>query len=419
MPSAIHAAAVAPDPPLPGVGMEVERVMGRLRGARPGPTLVCIAGLHGNEPAGVHGLRRALALLEPRAHAMRGDLVALAGNRSALALGRRFVDRDLNRAWTDERLDHLRAQRRPPEVVEDREQVELLDAIEAAVAEARGPVFVLDLHTTSGLGGPFTSFGDTLANRDLASPIPVPMILGLDELLDTSLTAFLGRHGLVAVAFESGQHQEPRAVDRAEAGILVTVATVGLLPGALLPETAEARKLLSRDTAHLPRAVEMVYRHPIGPEDGFVMDPGFRNFQPVRRGQDVATDVRGRVRVDRDARILMPLYQKLGEDGFFLVREFSGFWLQASSALRRMGVDRYLHRLPGVALDSSVPDGVVVDRRVARWGAPQLLHLLGFRREESAGARLVMRRRLSADARYVVRGPAAGRQARVPASHGG
>ena len=399
MPSAVHALPDRAD----GNGLAVARVMGRLRGAHPGPTLVCIGGLHGNEPAGLHALRRVLERLAPRAQAMRGDFVALAGNRSALALGRRFVDRDLNRAWTDERLDRFRIHGQPTEVVEDREQVELLGAIESAVAEARGPVFVLDLHTTSGMGGPFTSFGDTLPNRHLASAIPVPMILGLEELLDGTLTAFLGRHGLIAVALESGQHEEPRAVDRAEAGIFITVATVGLLPEALLPETAQARKLLARDAGHLPRATELVYRHHIEPEDGFVMDPGYRTFQPVRRGQDIATDVRGRVRVARDALLLMPLYQKLGQDGYFLIREFGPLWLKASFLLRRVGLDRIAHWLPGVGVDPAVPDGVVVDKRIARWYAPRLLHLLGFRKEEDRGTRLVMRRRLSADARYVVR----------------
>lgn len=42
-------------------GLEVEWVLGCLRGARPGPTLVCIGGIHGNEPAGVQALRRVLA----------------------------------------------------------------------------------------------------------------------------------------------------------------------------------------------------------------------------------------------------------------------------------------------------------------------------------------------------------------------
>ncbi|MHB1194917.1 MAG: succinylglutamate desuccinylase/aspartoacylase family protein [Longimicrobiales bacterium] len=321
MSSSVQAIPLPPAARAPNEGLEAERVLGRLRGARPGPTLVCIGGIHGNEPAGVHALRRVLDRLTPRVHGMRGDFVALVGNRPALALGRRFVDRDLNRAWTDPHLDRHRAPGAVPELVEDREQVELLAAIESAVAEARGPVFVLDLHTTSGMGSLFTTCADMLANRELAAAIPVPVILGLEEILDGTLTAFLGLHGLVTLAFETGQHEEPRAVDRAEAGVFLTVASVGLLPEAFLHEAADARALLSRDAGHLPRAMELVYRHHIEPEDGFVMDPGYRTFQPVRSGQELATDVRGRVKVDRDARLLMPLYQKLGQDGFFLIRD--------------------------------------------------------------------------------------------------
>jgi succinylglutamate desuccinylase len=344
--------------------------------------------------------------LAPRAAALRGDFVALAGNRSALTLGRRFVDRDLNRAWTDDRIQRLRTGAKPADAVEDREQVELLEAIESVVAQARGPVFFLDLHTTSGFGGPFTTFGDTLANRELAGQIPVPMILGLEELVDGTLLAFLGKHGMVGVAYESGQHAEARAVDRAEAAVWLTLATVGLLPQAQLPEATAGWKLLAHDSRHLPRAMEMIYRHDIGPLDGFVMDPGYGNFHPVRAGQAVARDVRGPVVVSREARLLMPLYQKQGDDGFFLIREFSGFWLRASYILRRLKVHRWVHLLPGVELDPDMPDAVVVNKKIARWGALQLFHLLGFRKEEDAGPRLVMRRRRYADSRYVVWGPA-------------
>lgn len=383
----------------------VDRIIGRVRGRHPGATLLCVGGLHGNEPAGVEGLRRVLARLAPRADAIRGDFVALAGNRAALTLGRRFVDRDLNRAWSDERIARLRIEPDLAGSAEDQEQMELLQAIEAVVEEARGPVYFIDLHTTSGFGGPFTTFGDTLANRDVATHIPVPMILGLEELVDGTLLAFLGGHGIVGVAYESGQHAEARAIDRAEAGIWLTVATVGLLELTHLPEATEGWKLLAHDTAHLPRAMEMTYRRDIGPLDGFAMEPGYENFQRVKAGEVVAHDVHGPVHVERDSRILMPLYQQQGDDGFFLVHEFRPFWLRASYVLRSLRVDRWIHWLPGVTLDKDVPDAVVVDQRVARWGAQQLFHLLGFRRKEIDGSRLVMRRRRFDDVRYVVRGP--------------
>lgn len=406
--SAILEPPTVPFPADSGHGREhalPPRIMGAIQGAFPGPTLLCVGGLHGNEPAGVRALERVLEALAPRVGVMRGEIVALAGNRSALALSRRFVDRDLNRAWTDERMAALREGGLSGNQVEDGEQMELLSAIEEVVARARGPVYFLDLHTTSGAGGPFITFGDTLPNRALAAHIPVPMILGLEELVDGTLLDFLARHGIVGAVYETGQHGEPRAVDRAEAGVWLAAAAVGLLPEGSLPEAAVARKLLMRDAGHLPKAMEMVWRHPIGPLDAFVMDPGWENFRPVAKGQVVAVDARGPVMAPYQGRMLMPLYQRQGEDGFFIIRDFSAFWLRASHLLRTLGVDRHVHRLPGISLDRRRPDALVVDARLARWFAVRFLHLLGFRKQEEDGARLVMRRRRYDDARYVVRGP--------------
>jgi succinylglutamate desuccinylase len=136
----------------------------------------------------------------------------------------------------------------------------------------------------------------------------------------------------------------------------------------------------------------MRYRHGVAADDGFLMQPGYRNFQPVARGEVVAHDRSGPVRVPETARILMPLYQVQGDDGFFVVREFRPVWLHLSYGLRRMGADRVAHFLPGVTRHLDRPGALVVDRRVARWFALQLLHLLGYRRHEEDGARLVVLR---------------------------
>jgi succinylglutamate desuccinylase len=61
----------------------------------------------------------------------------------------------------------------------------------------------------------------------------------------------------------------------------------------------------------------------VRPGDGFVMEPGFRNLQAVEAGQVLARDRLGEITAVCDARILMPLYQDQGNDGFFLAREVS------------------------------------------------------------------------------------------------
>ncbi|MGD2067738.1 MAG: succinylglutamate desuccinylase/aspartoacylase family protein [Gemmatimonadota bacterium] len=379
--------------PVPA-GMEVPRVLGRVEGRTAGPTLVCVGGLHGNEPAGIHALHRVLPSLEERRASIRGRFVALAGNLAALRDRRRFVVRDLNRAWTPERLRALaRGDGSAMTGSEDREQRELLGAIAEAVEGSRGPVYFLDLHTTSGSGGPFTTVADTLPNRSFALAFPVPLILGLEELVDGTLLEHLGDRGFVSAVFESGQHEEPRAVDRAEAAVLIAVVETGLLREADVPGVVDARKLLRGDTRRLPRVLEMRHRHPVDARDGFRMEPGYENFQRVRRGEPLARDRGGEVVAPESARILMPLYQTQGHDGFFVVREFRPFWLHLSTGLRRLRLASVVHWLPGIRKVPGRTDAVVVDRRIARWYALQLLHLLGFRKHLEHGDELVVVRR--------------------------
>lgn len=318
-------------------------------------------------------------------------MVFLVGNRTALQANVRHVARDLNRAWTSRHLQRLASGDRNG--AEDAEQVEILAELDRVLAAASGPVYALDLHTTSGPGGVFTTVADTLENRALAQALPVPLVLGLEELVEGTLQNYLAGRGLITLAFESGQHHDPEAVDRAEAAIWILLASTGLLPESRLPELGRARAVLARAVANgSPRVAELRHRHPVSEHDRFRMRPGFRNFDSVRRGDPVADDRAGLVTAPASGRILMPLYQPLGEDGFFVVRDFQVFWLHLSRLLRQLRADRLVHLLPGIRRDPSNPDALFVNRGVARWYALQLMHLLGFRRHSEEGDTLVVLR---------------------------
>lgn len=372
-----------------------ERVLARARGHGPGPTLICVGAIHGNEPAGVRAIQRVATRLAERESLIHGDFLGLVGNMAAFARGRRFIGSDLNRAWTSERVQRLRAGRSRSELrdEEEREQAELLALIEGALGQARGPAYLLDLHTTSGSDGMFSVFGDALRQRAFAESFPVPMVLGLEELVDGTIIQYFGERGVVAVTVETGRHDAPESVEHAEAAIWVALRTLEMLHHDLEEEGARGERELRRASAHLPPALEMRYRHPVRAGDRFEMRPGYRNFDRVTRGEVLARDIRGDIHATETARLLMPLYQDQGEDGFFLVRRFSPFWMTVSEALRRARVDRVAPLLPGVRRVPGDPDAVSIDRRVARFFAKQLFHLLGFRRVEEAGPRLVMRRR--------------------------
>ena len=372
-----------------------ERTLADLGSASRGRTLVVVSGIHGNEPAGVQAAHRVAGELEPLAARLRGRAVFLVGNLSALRAGLRYVDRDLNRAWTRAGVAALRNGGPPAGEwhSEDREQLELLQELDEILDESIGSAVVLDLHTTSGDNGLFSTVADTLDNREVALALPVPLVLGLEELVDGTLHDYLATRGCATLAFESGQHREPRAEERARAAIWIILEAIGLLPESENRELAASRKLLSRAGRRLPRVLEMRYRHPVVPGDGFHMRPGYKNFQSVERGEVLAGDRTGPLRAPEAARVLMPLYQVQGSDGFFVVREFSPLWLKVSRALRMSGLARIVHWLPGIRRHPEQEAAFVVDRRVARWYALQVLHLLGFKRDRTEGEMLYVRRR--------------------------
>ena len=373
-----------------GLGNEVAaRRLGELGAEGASPTLLVVSSIHGNEPAGYLGSLRVLRALEERQDLIGGHVAFLVGNVRALREGVRYVDRDLNRAWTEDRIAQLRGGTEAAQH-EDVEQRELLEEIEGVLAHGQAPAYLLDLHTTSGAGGPFTAVADTLSNRALAMQIPVPLVLGLEELVDGTLHDYMGGRGVRTFAFEAGQHDETRAIERAEAAIWIMLAATGVVNESDFHQVGEARKLLRRDTRHLPRVVEMHYRHAVDPDDDYRMSPGYRNFQPVQVGEVLGRDRRGAVLSPQRARILMPLYQSQGSDGFFIVRDFSPFWLTVSRALRVLGVQRWIHLAPGIRRHPDRPDAWVINRRVARWYALQLMHLLGFRKIEAVGDVLVV-----------------------------
>jgi succinylglutamate desuccinylase len=369
------------------VDLPIEREVGRHRGHAPGPMLIAVAGIHGNEPAGIEAARRVLARLAKGDLKLRGDFVAFAGNLRSLRRGVRYHDRDLNRAWTEDRVAELSRKPESAWDTEDREQHELLQAITAAASRARGQVYLGDFHSTSAAGIPFILFGDTLRQLHFARAFPLPVILGLEEQLDGVLTEYWTRRGFVTFALEAGQHQSPASVEAGEAVLWLALAQAGLLVDAKV-ELARSAARLNELRQGLPRIVEVISRRSIEPSDRFVMEPGFRNIDHAKRGQLLARDKSGEIRAPEDGMVVLPLYQGLGGDGYFWGREASPVRLFASHALRLAGLGRLAALLPGVSRDER---GRLVAS--ARSRLPMgLLRLLGYRRVREVGAKLTIER---------------------------
>jgi predicted deacylase len=291
----------------------VSRILEQIVGEQPGPTLIVIGGIHGNEPAGIVAARAVLGRVDR--DSIAGEVCALAGNVPGLAANRRFFSHDLNRLWFPERLAAARADADRRD--EQAELVELADELDRVIARARGPVFALDLHTTSAAGVPFAVVGATAAHRAFAGELPLPGIVGLEEQLPGVLTRYLSGLGCITVAIEGGQSDSADTLANLEAVIAVALVACGVIGADAMPELATARAWLAGVRGDLPPMIDVVSRRAITPADDFRMEPGFANIQRTTRGTLLARDAHGEIHAPFDGFVLLPLYQAQGNDGFF------------------------------------------------------------------------------------------------------
>ena len=293
------------------------RELGRVRGDAPGPTLIVIGGMHGTEPAGVEAARR---LVESTGSLESGELVAFLANGAALEAGARYLVRDLNRQWKSEVIAAARAQVAKGDA--DAETValaRLADAFDDVLARARGPVFAIDLHTSSSPGVPFAIVGPSELDLSFAARFPIPGVVGMKSRLDGVLTKWLGERGCFALAIEGGQNQSPDALENLHAVATIALAAAGLVANPPGLEAALARLTLAR--GDLPPQIEVVSRHEV--RGVFRMEPGFINIQRTSGGTLLAHENGAEIRAPFDGFVLLPLYQPQGQDGFFYGRELA------------------------------------------------------------------------------------------------
>lgn len=368
-----------------------EHVIAAISGNQKGPTLIVIGGIHGNEPGGFVALSHIseeVARLEDK---LRGRVFFLAGNTRALEKGVRFIDADLNRSWKTHALGGDEAEEFL-NTSEGIEMVELDQTLDSILVTAMDEVYVVDLHSTSSDGMPFATVGDTLRNREFAQKFPVAILLGIEEELEGTLLEYLNNAGTVTLGFEGGQHLSIQTVENHRAFVWLALVNSGILDPSDAPQIEECRsRLLSKTSG--TAVFEIVYRHAVSPEDDFEMNPGFNNFDRIQRGQVLAQDSRGAVRAPKSGLVLMPLYQKLGEDGFFIGHQVSPFWLWLSGVLRRLRIQNLVHILPGVKRNSVDPATLIINTNIARLFPLQIFHLLGYRRRRWINNKLIVSRR--------------------------
>lgn len=309
--------------------MSQKRIITKYIGTKPGPLLIVFGGMHGNEPAGIKAIEMMGKMLEVEPitnpdFKYSGSFLGLIGNLKAHRENKRFVNSDLNRSFTAENMKKVIESEESDLRDELLEIKQILNEVHLAIDEIKPEkVIVLDLHTTSSFGGIFSIVTDNEESLKIAIELHAPVITGmLQGIKGTTLHYFIEENfgiPMVPVTFESGQHNEQLSVNRAVAAITNCMRTIG----SVSPQHVENQhdKLLIEHSKDLPKVSRLISKHNIAKGDDFKMLPNYKNFQRIKKGEVLANDIHGNITASENSLILMPLYQKQGEDGFFLIQK--------------------------------------------------------------------------------------------------
>ena len=297
----------------------MSRIIGELGGNEKGPLIILIGGLHGNELTGIKAIERVFKKIADDKLEIRGKIIGLKGNKKAIEKKERYIDYDLNRCWTDEHILHLSNSHFV--FSEDEEVLELNDIFEDLSSFKATKRICVDLHTTSSDNGNFIVVPEVTSDDPVINALKLPLILDLEKHIKGTLLKYLTRKDYLAFAFEGGLIGSEVAVELHTAGIWEILLASGAVSPKEINGIMQIGTLLQTFAAELPHKLRVRHHYWITEEDNFRMKPGYLNFQKVKAGEVIAEDRNGPIMIPMDGLIFMPLYQRSGNDGFFVVEE--------------------------------------------------------------------------------------------------
>ncbi|MEL7006434.1 MAG: succinylglutamate desuccinylase/aspartoacylase family protein, partial [Bacteroidota bacterium] len=248
--------------------LEVDRIIGHIKGSGSGPTLIFTGGIHGNESSGVFALHTVYEAIKKNGLPINGSFYALSGNLWALEREKRYHKQDLNRLWTTDNVNLLRDGNLIPENEDLAQQMEIYKTLSNIMENESGPFYFMDLHTTSSQTIPFLTVNDSLLNRKFCEQYPIPMILGIEEYLDGPLLNWVNDLGYVAFGYEAGQHDSLSSIENHIAFIYLSMVFTGCLEKSDI-DFDHYFQVLEKTAMNFRHVYEIFYRYQINEKEEF------------------------------------------------------------------------------------------------------------------------------------------------------
>ena len=326
----------------------VERFLFKKFISKNAPTIVIIAGLHGNEVSGIYAINSIIDNINNNNLSLKTNLYVLSGNLNAISKGIRYETIDLNRLWNDEQIKKIKSKKSNLNK-DELEQKELYFSIKEIVNRHTGEFIFVDLHTTSSHTIPFLTYGDSLKNRRFSKKFPVPSVFGIEEYITGTLLTYVTEFGHIGVGFEAGEHHDKDIIAINKAFLWHVLVEVGCVKKENVKDYQQYVNLLVKQSDLGNTFFEIVNKHSIQKKDKFLMIKGYRNFQRINKNQKLAISNNKELVASTKGRIFLPLYQDKGEDGYFIIKKTPNFWLRLSRFIRNNKWYHILSFIPGVS----------------------------------------------------------------------
>ncbi len=297
-----------------------ERLLGYYSCGLPGPLVLAVGGIHGNEPNGPRAIRAFVNMLHTQQPLISGTFLGLLGNIRASTEHQRYIDKDLNRCFIPGYVTAANATLLGHEADELREIAQILHRLRHDFED----VCFVDCHTTSAQTIPYLSLNVHPLSIQLANRFPLNNVIGLQRSIPGCLTEYCNALDFRGFTFEAGQHVSAAAYSNQVAMLWLMLVYSGALSKHDLKTFRHYEKLLGVETPKHKRSFRLLSHYRIKDGEGFVMRPGFRNFDYVPAKAHLADNRYGPILSPAAGYLLMPLYQKQGSDGFFLLEEETG-----------------------------------------------------------------------------------------------
>lgn len=306
-----------------------ERLLGYYTSGLPGPLILAVGGIHGNEPNGPRAIRAFVNMLHAQAPLISGTFLGVLGNVRASAENQRYIDRDLNRCFL---ATHV-ATGHSSQLGHEAGELHALARILHRLRDDFEDICFVDCHTTSAQTMPYLSINVHPSSIQLAHRFPLNCVIGLQKGIPGCLTEYCNSLEFRGFTFEAGQHLSAAAYSNQVAMLWLLLVYCGALSKHDLPTYRHYEKLLGVETPPTKRSFRLLSHYRIKDGENFVMRPGFRNFDYVTRSTHLADNRDGPIYSPDEGYILMPLYQKKGNDGFFLLEEEGAYAFKPSVPL--------------------------------------------------------------------------------------